>query len=213
MNYLYRHFDDVLEMTFQHLYIVVLTVVIAFIISFPLGLFINRHKKASPIVNAICNAIFSIPSLALLVLLIPITGLGTTTTLVALVLYNLYLLIKNIAEGFDEVSPSILEIGRGMGMSKMQLFFSVEIPLAMPLILSGLKFSVLSTTAMATLGAVVGGGGLGNIIFSGLVTRSWNKVIIGTVASTLVACVFSLLLQFAENRSLKAINGNVKKAR
>lgn len=210
MDYLKNHFDDVLEMTIEHMQIVLIAVLVAFIISFPIALFVNRHKKASPIVNTICNAIFSIPSLALLVLLIPVTGLGTTTAEVALVLYNLYLLVKNITEGFDEVSPSVKEIGRGMGMSKLQLFGSVELPLAMPLILSGLKLSVITTTAMATLGSVVGAGGLGTLIFTGLVTRHWNKVIIGTIASTLVASVFSVILQLLENYSLRVATGQRK---
>lgn len=208
-----NHFDDVLEMTIEHMQIVFIAVFVAFVISFSIALFVNRYKKASPIVNAICNAIFSIPSLALLVLLIPLTGLGTTTAEVALVLYNLYLLVKNIAEGFDEVSPSIKEIGRGMGMSKMQLFANVELPLAMPLILSGLKLSVITTTAMATLGAVVGAGGLGTLIFTGLVTRHWNKVIIGTVACTLIASIFSFVLQILENYFLKAATGQKRKAK
>ena len=211
MDYLINHFDDVVEMTVEHLEIVLISVLVAFIISFPIGLLINRYKKISPFVNAVCNAIFSIPSLALLVLLIPLTGLGMTTAIVALILYNLYLLIKNVAEGFDEVSPAIKEIGRGMGMGNVQLFFSVETPLAMPLILSGLKLAVISTTAMATLGSVVGAGGLGTLIFTGLITRHWNKVIIGTVATTLIASMVSVVLQIMENYALKNATGNRKR--
>lgn len=207
MDYLINHYDDVLELFMQHMRITVLSVGIAFLIAFPIGLLISHYKKLSPVVNAVCNTIFSIPSLALLVLLIPITGLGTTTAVTALVLYNQYLLVKNISEGFNEISPAVKEIGLGMGMNKIQLFFAAELPLAMPLIISGLKVSVISTIAMATLASTVGAGGLGTLIFTGLTTRHWNKVIIGTVASALIASIFTTVLQVLENYFLSMASG------
>ena len=210
MDYLTKHFDDVLQVTGQHLQIVLYSVVFAFLIAFPLALIAARNEKASVVINAICNAIYSVPSLALLVLLISITGLGMTTAVVALTLYNLYLLVKNIEEGFKEVSPSIKEIGKGMGMDALQRFFSIELPLAAPLIVSGLKFAVVTTTAGAVLASLVGAGGLGNLVFTGLVTRNWNKVIIGTVASVLVASVMMIILQLLENHFLRVATGRRK---
>ena len=159
MDYLINHYDKVLEFLVDHIYITCVAVLVSCVIAIPLGILISKWKKMSGVVNGICNTIFSIPTLALLAVLVPITGIGDETAIITLVLYNQYVLVKNVAEGFDEISPAIYEIGKGLGYHKIPFFFSVELPLALPLILNGVKLAAIGTVTMATLGATIGAGG------------------------------------------------------
>ena len=209
MDYLINHYDKVLEFLMDHIYITCVAVLASCVIAIPLGILISKWKKLSGVVNGICNTIFSIPTLALLAVLVPITGIGDETAIITLVLYNQYVLVKNVAEGFDEISLAIYEIGKGLGYHKIPFFFSVELPLALPLILNGVKLAAIGTVTMATLGATIGAGGLGKLILSGINMRHWNKVIIGTVLCAIVAFALSIIFQKLEDRARKRAQGEL----
>ncbi len=207
IEYIFSHYDKILTCLTEHVYITFMAVLIAFVIAVPFGILISKWKKLSPIVNGICNAIFSIPTLALLAILVPITGLGNTSAITALVLYNQYVLIKNIAEGFDEINPSIYEIGKGLGYGKLSFFLSVEFPMALPMIISGIKLAVIGTVTMATLGATIGAGGLGELILMGLTMKHWDEVITGAILCAAFAFLLSILLQKVEDAARRRAQG------
>lgn len=207
LEYCIKYQDQIMDALMEHIHITLTAVVISVLIAFPIGFLISRWRRLSGLINGICNVIFSIPTLALLVILIPFTGLGSTTAIVTLILYNQYLLIKNIEEGFNEVNPRVKESAMGMGMSRWQVFYKIEIPLALPMILSGLKLATSGTIAMATLGATVGAGGLGRLILMGMTMQHWEKVIVGTVLSALLALLATVVFQLLENFSLRRARG------
>lgn len=207
IEYVSKHYDKILACLLEHVQITVIAVAVSFMIALPFGILISKYKRLSGAVNGVCNLIFSIPTLAMLVILLPFTGLGDMTAIVTLVLYNQYVLIKNIAEGFDEINPAIHEIGLGMGYSKVQFFFSVEWPLALPMIINGIKLAAIGTVTMGTLGATIGAGGLGELILMGLVMRHWNKVIVGSVLCAVFAFMLSTILQALEDRARKRAQG------
>ena len=209
MEYLFSHYDTILEYLVEHLFLTGVTVVVSFLIAFPIGLMVSKWKKISGIVNGIFNTIYSIPSIALFAFLIPFTGIGNKTAIIAFVVYNQYMLIKNVAEGFDEISPEIYEIGKGLGYKKIPFFFSIELPLALPMIMSGLKLVTIGTVTGATLGATIGAGGLGVLIFRGLKMRHWNKVIIGTILCAALAFVISTIFQKLEDYTRKKAQGEL----
>ena len=209
MDYLISHYDVVLECILEHVELTVLTLLISFIIAFPIGVLISKCKIMSGPINGIFNTIYAIPSIALFGFLIPYTGIGTGTAITAFVVYNQYMLIKSVEAGFDSISPTIHEIGKGLGYNKVYFFFSVELPLALPSIVNGLKLATIGTVTGSTLGATIGAGGLGVLIFRGLKMRHWNKVIIGTVLCTILAFASSLLLQAIENRVRKRAQGEL----
>ena len=209
MSYLISNYDTVLGYLVEHIYLTCISVFFSFIIAFPLGVAVSKWKRISGVVNAIFNTIYSIPSIALFAFLIPFTGIGNKTAIIAFVVYNQYILIKSVAEGFDEISEEMHEIGKGMGYSKLNFFFSIELPLALPMILNGLKLVTIGTVTGATLGATIGAGGLGVLIFRGQKMRHWNKVVIGTVLCALLAFTISTILQKLENIARKKAQGEV----
>lgn len=152
----------------QHLELVLITLVISIALASILTFLIMQNEKLTNAVIQIFSAIYSIPSLALFALLIPLTGLGDLTAIIVLVAYNQYLLIRNFIAGLRSVDKSITEAGRGMGMSRFRLLREVQIPLAMPGIIAGIRLSIISTTGVATIAASINAGGLGTVLFSGM---------------------------------------------
>lgn len=209
MDYLIDHYDDIFMYLLEHIFITCIVIVISFVIAFPLGIIASKCKHLTGILNGIVNLIYAIPSLALFSFLMPITGIGDATAIIAFVVYNQYMLVKNISEGFDTISPSIREVGEGLGYSKLNFFFSVELPLAMPSMINGLKLASIGTVTGATLGATIGAGGLGVLIFRGLNMRHWDKVIIGTILCTIIAILLSTSFQHLEDHARRKAQGEL----
>lgn len=209
MEYLVKHWDKVLAYTLEHVEIVVLSFVIASVIAIPIGLLVSRKSVLKAPIVSLFNVIFAIPSLVLYTLLIPITGLGMASAIIALVLYSQFYLVKNVAEGFLSVDSSVIEAGRGMGFNPMQVFTKIELPLAMPIILSGMRLTITSIATMAVLASVIGAGGMGTLLFEGLRTSRWDKIVIGTIISSLIVVFFNLIFSKLERRSQRIASGDV----
>ena len=207
-TYLTRHYDRIIEYTVQHFRIVLIAFAISLLVAIPIALLITKVKAAQIPVIGVFNAIFAIPSLVLYTLMIPITGLGIASAIIALVLYSQFSLVKNIAEGFRSVDPAVIEAARGIGLSKPQIFFQVEFPLALPLILSGMRLAITSITTMAILATSIGAGGLGVLLFDGLRANNWGKILIGTVLTSAFVLIMNLLFQFLEKKALQKATGN-----
>lgn len=171
----------------EHFYLTGLTLVLALLIAVPLGLLISRRKRLQGPVLSVLGVIYTIPSLALLAALVPLLGLGTRPAVTALVLYSQLTLVRNVAIGFGGVDPAVVEAARGMGMTPAQVLWRIEAPLALPVILAGMRIATLAIISLTTIAAWIGAGGLGQVIRDG-VQRDDNRLILaGVLAVTAIA--------------------------
>ena len=189
MRYLTEHPDRVLELTEQHVRIVAVTMLIAMAIGIPLGVLITRLRWLEGPVISTTGVLYTIPSLALFSILIPYTGLGASTATVALVLYSLLAIVRNTVAGIDDVPPATLDAARGMGMTGAQRLLLIELPLALPVIVAGLRLATVSTIGIATVAAAIGAGGLGRLIFDGIYRLDTDRIVAGAVVTSILALV------------------------
>ncbi len=179
----------------QHLSITAVSMLIGLAIAFPLALLIARYERLYlPIIGA-AGIIYTLPSLALLALLIPFTGLSATTIIIPLVAYAQVVLIRNIVAGMRGVDPTLVEVGRAMGMSGTQVLRHVVLPLALPVIIAGIRVATVTTIGIATLAPLVGVPNLGTLIFDGIFTAPWpDEVLAGAILVSTLAIAADLLL-------------------
>jgi osmoprotectant transport system permease protein len=183
----------------EHLYLVLSALSIACLIALPLGTFVARSKRFGGLVLQVLNIAYTIPSLALFAVLVPVFGIGSTTAIVALTVYAQMLLVRNVALGLRGVPVTLVEAARGLGMTPWQQFWRVEFPQALPVILGGVRLATVALIALATLGAWVDAGGLGVLILYGLQHDAPDR----TIAGSLVAA----LLAIGADRGLRALEG------
>jgi osmoprotectant transport system permease protein len=173
--------DRYVTPTLEHLELVVLSVGIGFVLAFAMALLSHRRRWLVPTFTGVTGVIYTIPSVALFLLLLPITGRGTTTAVIALTLYTLQIIYRNIVTGLANVPEAAKDSGQGMGMTERQLLWKVELPLAVPEIIAGLRIATVSTVAIATLAVFAGAGGLGAEIYNDIDFKT-GIVICGTIA-------------------------------
>ena len=177
----------------QHLALSFGTLLLAFIIAFPLGVIGSRSKMVAGLCSSFAQVLRIVPSLALLFILIPLIGVGVLPALVALVVLSLPPLVINTILGFNEVDKNLQEVGLGLGMSPRQLFFKVQLPLALPYILNGVKLALVEVIASATLATYIGAGGLGTLIFTGLGLYRMDLLLIGGISVALLSLMFMFI--------------------
>jgi osmoprotectant transport system permease protein len=190
------NFDRYTTPLLEHLFLVVVSVALGFVISFGMALLSHRRRWLVPTFTGATGVLYTIPSFAFFFLLLPITGLGRTTAIIALTAYTLQIIYRNIVAGLANVPPESKEAGRGMGMTERQLLWRVELPLATPEIIAGLRIATVSTVALATLAVFANAGGLGEPIYQQLTFKT-NILIAGGLA-ILMAISFDLLLVLAQ---------------
>jgi osmoprotectant transport system permease protein len=190
MNYLIGNLDKVAMLAAQHIALTLVALAIAVGIAVPLGVLLARRPRAYAPVMGVLGVLYTIPSISLLVLLIPLLGLGFWPTVVVLVIYCQAILVRNVAAGIKGVDAAVLEAARGMGLSSRQILRDVELPLAMPVILAGVRVAVLSIIAIATVAAFFNAGGLGALIREGISQDYGDKILAGVIAVALVAITF-----------------------
>lgn len=213
IEYGLKHYDDFLMYISQHLIIVLSAFVLSILVALPLGVLAVRHKKIGLLLNTIFNFLFSIPSLAMFAIFIPILGLGKDTAVVVISIYNQVILLRSIVDGFESVDLLIIESARGMGMNSGQIFLKIECPLAAPAICTGIRTSVLSTISMATLAAVINAGGIGRLLFDGIRMTYYVKIYWGAILAALLAFAVSAVLRRVENYAIANANGTRIKKR
>jgi osmoprotectant transport system permease protein len=201
VSYLASHPQEVAFRLGQHLLLTVSALVIALAIALPAGWAAWRIPKAGQLLTGALAAIYTIPSLALLALLVPITGLGFWTALIALVAYAQMILVRAVLTGLRGVPESLRDAGRGLGMTPLQLLARVEAPQALPVFLSGVRVAAVALIAIANLAAWIDAGGLGTLIFDGLRRDVPGKIVAGALASALLAIAADAALRFAERRA------------
>lgn len=200
IGYLINHSDKVLGALYDHIFIVLITLAISIVIAFVMTVFAMYSTTIYVILINFFNIIYSIPSLALFAMLIPLTGLGKTTAIIVLVTYNQYLLLKNFVEGLNLVDSAVVEAAQGLGLTKLQILFKVRIPLSKKAIFTGIHLAVVSTIGITTIAATINAGGLGTILFDGLRTINTDKIILGTLLSAGLAIISNTLLNKIEDK-------------
>jgi osmoprotectant transport system permease protein len=207
VSFLASHAAQVALLLGQHVLLTAGALAIACAIAFPLGLLVARRAHAGTIVLGALNVIYTIPSLALFALLIPLFGLGFGTALVALVAYAQMILVRNVAAGLRSVPPATVDAARGLGMSPVQALLRVELPQALPVILGGVRIASVALIAMATLGAWINAGGLGVLIFYGLQHDDPQRVVIGSLGCAGLAVGADAVLRAVERSAARRVTG------
>lgn len=198
MSYLQTHAGHVLALLAAHVELVALALIVAFAIALPLGIIAVRAKRGAPLLLGTLGAIYTIPSLALLALLVQAVGLGPLPIFIALVAYAQFMLVRNVVAGIQSVDPAVRDAALGLGMSPRQSLLRVELPLAFPVILGGVRIAAVAMVALATLGGYVGAGGLGTLIFTGLAIHHNDEILAGSIAVSALAITIDILLRGVE---------------
>lgn len=199
IQYFLRYYDRLLDATLVHLEIVFTSLFFSFLVAAGLVWLASQSEAFSKVLIGFLSMIYSIPSLAMFALFIPLTGLGNTTAILVLTIYNQYLLLRNIISGLNAVNPAIVEAAAGMGMTPSQILLRIKIPLARKSIFAGFRIALVSTIGIATIAATINAGGLGVILFDGLRTMNVNKIVWGSILSAGLAILAYGLLGWVEN--------------
>ncbi|HEY2421183.1 MAG TPA: glycine betaine ABC transporter substrate-binding protein [Neobacillus sp.] len=195
-NYLTLNYQQIFSLLGEHIYLSIVSVLIAIIIGVPLGILISREPKFSKPIIGITNVIQAVPSLALLGFLIPFIGIGSTPAIVMVVLYSLLPIVKNTYTGLTNIDSDILEAAKGIGLTKSQTMRKVQLPLAFPMIMAGIRISAVTAVGLMTIAAFIGAGGLGYLVFSGVQTVDNYMILAGAIP----ACILALLIDFIVGR-------------
>ena len=198
VNYIIKHWADIMEKTFQHISLSFTAVVIACVVGIPVGFLIVNHKRISNLVMNIANIIQTIPSLALFAFAMPLFGIGRSPAVFALFLYALLPIIKNTLIGIRNVNPATIKAAKGMGMSQMQIMFKVEVPLAISVIMGGIRIATVTCIGITTIATLIAAGGLGDLIYRGLSMYDERMILTGAIFSALLALLADFLLGLVE---------------
>jgi osmoprotectant transport system permease protein len=202
-NFFIEHRSEIVSATLDHLILVAVSMAAAIFIAVPLGMLVVQHRRLSSLALGITGVFQTIPSLALFGFLIPIPfigGIGPHTAIIALILYALLPILRNTFVGLTGIDPAILEAAQGMGMTDSQIMFRVRLPLALSVILAGIRTSTVITIGVATIAAVIGAGGLGTFIFRGVAMVSDAVILAGAIPAALLAILADAILGFVERR-------------
>ena len=193
-----------MELTLEHLKISGISIFIATVLGGILGIIISEYKKTSTLVLSITNFLYTIPSISLLGFLIPFSGIGNTTAIIALTIYALLPMIRNTYAGIENIDQSIIESARGMGSTEFQILYKVKIPLATTVILAGFKNRVVMTIALAGIASFIGAGGLGVAVYRGITTNNSTLTIAGSLLIALLALIADFLIGEIEKKIKKS---------
>ena len=193
-------FKFFLNLTVEHILISLLAISIASVLGIILGIIISEYRKFSGLILGTVNILYTIPSIALLGFFITITGVGNTTALIALIIYALLPIIRSTYTGIITINPLIIEASEGMGSTKLQQLFKVKLPLALPVLMSGIRNMVTMTIALAGIASFVGAGGLGVAIYRGITTNNSAMTFLGSLLIAILALVFDFILGLIEKR-------------
>lgn len=195
VDYVRDNAERLLEATRQHLELTVVSVALGLLLAVPLALLARRFRRLEVPLVGFTGVLYTIPSLALFAVLAPVTGLTATTVVIGLTAYTLLVLVRNLLAGLDGVPEDVREAARGMGVGPVRMLLTVELPLALPTVLAGLRVATVSTIALVTVGVVVSNGGLGQLIFSGLNNNLYRaEIFTATALCVLLALTADLLL-------------------
>ena len=201
-DWIATHLDDLWALTVEHIVLTVIAVTVGFLLSFLLSLVVIRRRGTYGPITAVAGILYTIPSLALFATLVPITGLSILTAIIPLVLYTLLIFVRNIVAGFDAVPAEVTEAADGMGYTRRQRLRTVELPLALPLIVAGVRVASVSTIGLVTITGALGDrfGGLGFFIFEGYRRSFPTEILFGAIPAMLLAIAVDLALVGVQGR-------------
>lgn len=193
-DWVWDHLDDIWAATVEHLTLTGIALAVGFVISMGLSLIARRFRRTYAPITWVTGILYTIPSLGLFAILIPFTGLSILTAEIALVSYTLLILIRNIVAGLDGVDPAVKEAARAMGYPPRKVFLEIELPLALPVIIAGIRIASVTTIGLVTVAALIGWGGLGFFILQGLRRFFTTEIVVGAVGSVILAVAIDLAL-------------------
>lgn len=195
MDYIFKNPVTVLQLLLEHLFVVGIALGIAILISLPVSLLILRSKRLTNLVIGVFSTLYTIPSIALIILLIPLTGLNEWSVILALIFYVQVILVRNNVAALNGIDPAIIEAARGMGMNRREIWWRVQLPLALPVMLAGIRIAAIVAIGIATVGAKFNAGGLGRLLFDGIAqTGRYDKIWAGAIAVAALALAANLAL-------------------
>lgn len=200
INYVIDNSELIVDKLIQHMSLAGTAVALACMVGVPVGFAIANNAKLAKNVMNVANVVQTIPSLALFAFAMPLFGIGAKPAIFALFLYALLPIIKNTLLGIHNVNPSIIEAARGMGMSKFQIMFNVEVPMAISVIMGGVRIATVTGIGIATIAVLIGAGGLGQLIFQGIGMGNMDMVLAGAIASALLALMADFVLGLVEKK-------------
>ena len=198
IDFLLSHPEKVITPLLEHISLTAITLVFSVLLASALTVLAVVMPVIGNMLTVVFSVVYSIPSLALFALMIPLTGLGRTTAVIVLCAYNQYLLLGNFLTGLNEVDPGVREAAKGIGMTTMQELFLVQIPLARKALFAGIRLTMVSTIGIGTIAAAINAGGLGTLLFDGLRTMNTAKILWGSLLSAVLAVSANGLLKLAE---------------
>lgn len=198
MEFLSANGSELLVKTWEHFYLSIISLIIGILVAVPLGMAIANTKKLSSYVLTTAGVLQTVPTLAVLALMIPLFGVGRVPAIIALSAYILLPILNNTIIGVKNIDPNVREAAKSMGMTRMQLMWNVELPIAIPLILSGIRLSSVYVISWATLASYIGAGGLGDFVFNGLNSYQPELIISAAVMVTLLALIADYILSLTE---------------
>lgn len=194
IEYAINHPDKLWKPLLEHLEMLVVVMIISILLAAILTIAAMSSKIVSQILIYLFSLVYSIPSLAIFAILIPVMGLGKVTAISVLIVYNQYVLLRNFIAGLNDIDPSILEAATGIGMSHMQVLFQIRLPLSIKALFTGIRLAVVSTIGMCTIAAFINAGGLGSLLYDGLRTMNVYKILWGSLLSAGLAIAANALL-------------------
>lgn len=206
-TYIESNYLEVITLFLQHIELSLISLAIAIIIALPLGVLLAKNRILAALIMPVLSVIYTIPSLAMFALLIPVVGLGLKPAIIALVAYSLLILVRNVIAGFRSIDPAVIEAGLGMGLSRWQLFYKIEWVLALPVILGGIRIAAVSIIGIAAIASWINAGGLGVIIFQGLNQSNTPQIIWGTILVAGLALFVNYFLSVLESLALARSQG------
>jgi len=204
-EFVHQQSDKLWSQTWAHIGLTLISLIVAIIIAVPVGILIARREKLSAAVLGFAGVLQTIPSIALLGVMIPFLGIGPKPAILALFLYALLPIIRNTYTGIKEVNAAIVDAARGMGMSNWQILIKVELPLAFPVLMAGIRTATVINVGVATLAAYIAAGGLGEFIFGGIALNNSNMILAGAIPAALLAISLDFLLSLLQKINLKGI--------
>lgn len=193
-DFLAQYGSELIVKTWEQIYISAMALFLGIIVAVPIGVALTRFPKLAKFFIGLASILQTVPSLALLAMMIPLFGVGRTPAIIALFIYSLLPIMRNTYIGMNSVDPILKDSAKGMGMTPIQSIFQVELPLAVPVIMTGIKLSAIYVIAWATLASYIGAGGLGDLIFSGLSLFQPSLIIGGTIPVILLSLIVDYLL-------------------
>jgi osmoprotectant transport system permease protein len=207
ITFFLKNYSKLFTMLGQHLVLAFVSLGVSVLFALPVGYLIFRKKAASNGIIGVFSVIYSIPSLALFTVMLPITGIGPQTAIIVISIYAQFIMLRSTITGFQSVDPSIMEVSRGMGLNRWEILSTVQLPLAAPVLLSGLRLAGLASIGIATIGATINSGGLGTILFEGIRNIHAVKIIWGVIFTSALSFCANHLISKAEIYCSKRARG------